>query len=164
MKKGFEMVTVVLLCIVSVSIPVRLYGWEWEQPRWVPQGAVKGTIRFSEDVEWEFVGKGIIHFSEGEDVDFVGVKLEKDLWDGGYSAWMRGPDQVTGIKHPDPNVPSAIKNWMQRNQANWAIMRLGDGHIEEFAVIRYNHIHLPDTDEYRNKIDAYTTLCYDVTM
>ena len=164
MKKYFEVIAGVMLCAVLMGIPVRLYGWEWEQPRWVPQGAVKGTIRFSEGVDWEFVGKGIIHFSEGEDVNFVGVKLEKDLWDGGYSAWMRGPHQVTAIKHPDPNVPLAIKNWMRRNKVNWAIMRTGNGGILEFAVIRYNYTNFPDTDEYRNRTDAYTTLCYDVTM
>jgi hypothetical protein len=164
MKKGFEVLTFVLLCTVLVSIPVGLYGWEWKQPKYVPQGAVKGTISFSEDVAWEFVGKGIIPFNKGQDVDFVGVKLEKDLWDAGYSAWMGGPDKITAIKHPDPNVPSDIKNWMRRNKVNWAIMYLTDGsHITEFAVIRYNYTNLPDTDEYRNRTDAYTTLSYDVT-
>jgi hypothetical protein len=166
MKKYFEVVAVVMLYTVLVSIPMRLYGWEWEEPRWVPQGAVKGTIYFSEDVDWEFVGKGTIHYSEGKDMNLVGVKLEKDLWDGGYSAWMRGPDQVTAIKHPDPNVPGVIKNWMQRNKVNWAIIPLNYGgrYIDEFAVIRYNYTNFPDTDEYRNRTDAYTTLCYDVTM
>jgi hypothetical protein len=146
MKKGFGIIATVLLCIVLVSIPVSLYGWEWTFPVHVPEGTIKG----------------IIHLGDGQDWQFVGVKYEKDLWSSGHAAWATGPDQVTKIIHPDPNVNPAIKNWMRRNKVNWAITYFSeDGVITEFWVTRYNYSNLPDTDEYRNKADAYSTLYYN---
>jgi hypothetical protein len=146
MKKNFEVVTVVLLCIVSVSIPVHLYGQEWTFPQYIPKDAVLG----------------IIHLGEGRDWNFVGVKWEKDLWSAGHAAWAIGPEMITKVIHPDPDVNPAIKNWMRRNNVDWAITYLTkNGRIDEFVVIRYNYSGFPDTDEYRNKTDAYSTLYYN---
>jgi hypothetical protein len=92
----------------------------------------------------------------------VGVKHEKDLWSAGHAAWAVGPYHVTKIIHPDPNVNPAIKNWMRRNKVDWAITYLTEGGvITEFLVTRYNNDVLPDTDEYRNDTDAYSTLYYN---
>jgi hypothetical protein len=141
---------------VLASIPQRLYGWDWRFPECVEDGWVKGTIHLN--VDWDVPENGILNFRG--DVDFVGVKWEDDLWSAGHAAWGTGPRVVIAIKHPDSNVPLAIKNWMRRNKVNWAIMyHFSD--ITRIIVIRYNYTSLPDTDEYRNKNDAYSTLIYE---
>jgi hypothetical protein len=149
MKKHFEVVTVLLLCIVFAGIPVSLYGddiWDMYNPEFFPAGAVKGTIPIGEGQIWKFVG----------------VKREEYLFDAGYAPWGIGPSQVTKIIHPDPNVLPAIKNWMRRNKVDWAITFLTDdsGYIDKFWVTRYNNS-FSDTDEYRNRADAYSTLYYN---
>lgn len=76
MKKHFEVVTIILLCILFAGFPVTLlYGWDLWRSDYFQAGAVNGTIRIMDGVDWQFVG----------------VKHEEDLWSAGHAAWTVGP-------------------------------------------------------------------------
>jgi hypothetical protein len=148
----------IALCVV----PVLAHGQEtltWSNPKyWEPDKMVRGSIYLEAGTA---IGEDYKTSKSGY-WDFVGVKDANDLWDAGYSAWAVGPDMVTKILHPDPNVSPAIKDWMRKNKVNFAVTSIREGEYY-FWGTRYNHTDSFDTDEYRNRNDAYSTLYYDGT-
>jgi hypothetical protein len=121
MKKRFGAAAALALCAAFASVPVLLHGWEWDFPRSVPEGAVKGTI----------------HLGEGYDIPFVGITYLSDMTKACHAAWAFYPWEVVKIINPDPNVNPAITKWMKQNKVTYAITPVR-GPDFDFIVIRDN--------------------------